>query len=177
MDRQNAFIKATSRITIFNLTNIDKIQRTKEGSYLSIRKWLQKAKKKLGEPLLHSITRWKSEEETYLLFNTADYSEVHGFVKDTKEHASKVFNDTIKEKASTKKYEDSYNISTSQRSYMAALSASSLSQPWQQNKPQSPSEGNRGNKRRKPLVYGLASQEPKEVIPELNRTKEKSSLK
>ena len=102
MDRQNAFIKNTSKITIFNLTDIEKIQKTKEGSYLSIRKWLQKATKQSGELLLHSITKGKSEEETYILFNTVDYSEVHGFVKDIEERASRVFNDTIKEKVITK---------------------------------------------------------------------------
>ena len=131
MDRQNAFIKNTSKITIFNLIDIDKIQKTTVGSYLSIRYWLQNETKQSGELLLQSVTKGKSEEETYILFNTADYSEVHRFVKDIEERASRVFNEKIKEQGSTKKFEDSYNISTSQRSYMAALSESTLSIPWQ----------------------------------------------
>ena len=60
---------------------------------------------------------------------------------------------------------------------MAALSGSSLSQPWQQNNPQSTSEGNRGNKRRKTLVYGVASQEPKDVVPELKPDQEEVLIK
>ena len=40
-DRQKAFIKNTSKITIFNLVDIDKIQKTTVGSYLSIRYCLQ----------------------------------------------------------------------------------------------------------------------------------------
>ena len=104
--------KTHQKITIFNLIDIDKIQKTTVGSYLSIRYWLQNETKQSGEFLVQSVTKGKSEEETYILFNTADYSEVHRFVKDIEEKESNVFSENIKELNSIKKFEDSYNMST-----------------------------------------------------------------
>ena len=42
IDRQNAFLKNTSKITIFNLVDIDIHRATTVGSFLSIRFWIQK---------------------------------------------------------------------------------------------------------------------------------------
>ena len=82
MDRQNAFIKKTSKITIFNLIDIEKIQKLQWEATSQSDIGFGMKQKKSGELLLQSVTKGKSEEETYILFNTVDYSEVHGFVKD-----------------------------------------------------------------------------------------------
>ena len=145
--------------------DIDTHRKTTVGSFLSIRFWIQNETKQSGEFLVQSVTKGKSEEETHILFNTTDYSEVHKFVKDIEEIASNVFNDKIKEFNGTKKFEDSYNMSTSQRSYMSALSETTVSLPWQASNPQSTSQKNKGFKKRKPLVYGVASVMAKEMNP------------
>ena len=149
--------------------DIDTLRKTTVGSFLSIRFWIQNETKQSGEFLVQSVTKGKSEEETHILFNTADYSEVHRLVKDIEEKASNVFNEKIKEFNGTKKFEDSYNMSTSQRSYMSALSETTVSLPWQASNPQSPSQNNKGFKKRKPLVYGVASVKANEINPVLTR--------
>lgn len=98
--------------------DIDIHRETTVDSFLSIRLWIQNKIKQSGEFLVQSVTKGKSEEETHILFNTTNYSEVHKFVKDIEDIARKVFIDKIKEFNGTKNLVDSYNVSTSQRSYM-----------------------------------------------------------